>query len=118
MKLYRIKRNGSEFAHVAGNEGSDKHGWRFTAYTELAGCKAECEMLADERRGMQTFEPTEIRVGGIPDEAVCFFKDGNMWCCVHGDFQNLQESPAGFGENFEEALNNLRLATVTTTQAK
>jgi hypothetical protein len=48
------------------------------------------------------------RKPSIPHEAVCFFKDGNMWCCVHGDFVNLQESPAGFGKTFEEALANLK----------
>lgn len=43
----------------------------------------------------------------IPAHAVCFYKDGNMWCCVNGDFKNLQESPAGFGASFDEALNDL-----------
>ena len=43
----------------------------------------------------------------LPDEAVCFFKDGDKWCCVHGDFIDLQSSPAGFGDTFEEAMNNL-----------
>ena len=32
----------------------------------------------------------------IPDEAVCFFRDGNKWCCVFGDFADLHQSPAGF----------------------
>lgn len=45
---------------------------------------------------------------GVPHDAVCFFKDGDRWCCVHGDFVSLQESPAGFGETFESALENLR----------
>lgn len=49
----------------------------------------------------------EPLIRNIPDSAVCFFKDGNSWCCVHGDFINLQESPAGFGDTFEEALKNL-----------
>lgn len=43
----------------------------------------------------------------IPDSAVCVFRDGNKWCCVRGDFINLQESPAGFGNTFEEALDKL-----------
>lgn len=45
---------------------------------------------------------------GVPDSAVCFFQDGNKTCAVHGDFINLQESPAGFGDNFEEALAELK----------
>jgi hypothetical protein len=46
----------------------------------------------------------------IHHSAVCFFKDGNRWCCVNGDFVNLQESAAGFGETFEEALIALQEA--------
>ena len=43
----------------------------------------------------------------IPASAVCCFVDGDQWCCVFGDFINLQESPAGFGKTPEEALNSL-----------
>jgi hypothetical protein len=43
----------------------------------------------------------------IPHDAVCFFRDGDKMCCVFGDFVNLQESPAGFGDNFDEALEDL-----------
>jgi hypothetical protein len=32
------------------------------------------------------------------------FLDGNMWCATRGDFENLQESPAGFGETCLDAL--------------
>lgn len=35
------------------------------------------------------------------------FMDGNMWCAVDPDFQNLQESPAGFGETPELAREEL-----------
>lgn len=45
---------------------------------------------------------------GVPNEACCFFEDGDKWCAVHGDFQNLEESPAGFGDTFEEALDQLQ----------
>lgn len=48
------------------------------------------------------------RLSAIPDAAVCFFKDGSKWCAVHGDFINLQESPHGFGDTFEEALGSLQ----------
>jgi len=43
----------------------------------------------------------------IPASAICFYKDGDKWCAVHGDFVNLQESPAGFGDTFEDALSDL-----------
>lgn len=35
------------------------------------------------------------------------FKEGNMWCAVHKDFTNLQESPAGFGLTPELARTEL-----------
>lgn len=35
------------------------------------------------------------------------FMDGNQFCAVKPDFDNLQESPAGFGETKEEAIQNL-----------
>lgn len=31
-------------------------------------------------------------------------KDGNSWCATRGDFINLQESPAGFGDTALEAM--------------
>ena len=35
----------------------------------------------------------------------CVFElDGNMWCCHLPDFQDLMQSPAGFGETQEEAF--------------
>lgn len=46
----------------------------------------------------------------IPDEAICFYKDGDAWCCVNGDFVDLQESPSGFGSDFSQALDNLQAA--------
>jgi hypothetical protein len=33
--------------------------------------------------------------------------DGDMWCAVFRDFQNLQESPAGFGKTRKEAVIEL-----------
>lgn len=41
---------------------------------------------------------------GIPKDALCTFQDGNQFCCVRADFINLQESPAGFGNNREDAI--------------
>lgn len=43
----------------------------------------------------------------IPQVALCLFKDGESWCCVFGDFVDLQESPAGFGETFDDAISDL-----------
>jgi hypothetical protein len=35
------------------------------------------------------------------------FMDGNAWCAVNPDFINLQESPAGFGDDREAAITAL-----------
>lgn len=53
-----------------------------------------------ERKG----KPDE---SAIPHDAVCIFKDGNQWCAVFGDFVNLQESVAGFGPTFNDAIDDL-----------
>lgn len=34
-------------------------------------------------------------------------KDGNQWCATRKDFENLQESPAGFGDTALEAMAEL-----------
>lgn len=44
----------------------------------------------------------------IPPQALCFFRDGNQICCVFGDFINLQESPAGFGADYDAAVDDLQ----------
>ena len=36
------------------------------------------------------------------------YRDGNQWCATRVDFENLQESPAGFGDTCLEALIDLR----------
>jgi hypothetical protein len=51
----------------------------------------------------------------IPHNAVCFFKDGDKLCAVFTDFINLQESPAGFGDDFNEAMENLKQALASAT---
>lgn len=43
----------------------------------------------------------------IPDEAICLFMDGDKWMAVRGDFINLAESPAGFGDTMTQAMNEL-----------
>jgi|GEM_PF-4317576 len=50
-----------------------------------------------------------IHQSGIPAHALCYFKDGDQWCCVFGDFINLQESPAGFGNTQSDALVDLTI---------
>lgn len=35
------------------------------------------------------------------------YKDGSSWCAVGSGFTNLQESPAGFGNTPQEAVNDL-----------
>lgn len=44
---------------------------------------------------------------GIPDDAVCYFPDGDQICCVRPDFTNLQESHVGFGETMQQAYDAL-----------
>ena len=71
------------------------------------------EERAERRAAMRAIAamgaPPEAQ-SGIPAHAACLFKDGDAWCCVRGDFINLQESPAGFGTNMQEALNALSVA--------
>ena len=38
------------------------------------------------------------------------YMDGNAWCATRSDFENLQESPAGFGASVVEALTELARA--------
>ena len=62
------------------------------------------DLLQSLRKEMR--RASKIRQG-IPDDAICFFKDGDKMVAVFGDFKNLQESPAGFGETFVEAFDGL-----------
>ncbi len=41
---------------------------------------------------------------------VRLFIDGGSWCATRADFENLQESPAGFGDTAREALTKLAIA--------
>ena len=43
----------------------------------------------------------------IPSESLVMYLDGNKWCCCRGNFVNLQESLAGFGETKEAAISDL-----------
>lgn len=49
--------------------------------------------------------------GPLPDwwnTDVRVFLDGNAWCATGAGFQNLQESPAGFGDSPAAAVANMR----------
>ena len=60
--------------------------------------------------------------GGPKEGAPVLFADGNtsegrtMWCAVMPDFENLQESPAGFSGNPLEAIAELRAAIARDAQ--
>lgn len=73
-----------------------------------------------ERTGIETIDELKAMIdiikiqkyritsGIIPNNVYCFM-DGDQWCCVFGDFINLQESPAGFGKTTGEALKSLKI---------
>lgn len=44
-----------------------------------------------------------------PEGAFVTFRDGDQWCCVRPDFENLQESKAGFGNTVSAAYIALQL---------
>lgn len=46
------------------------------------------------------------------------YMDGNMWCATYDDFEDLQVSPAGFGETPELAIEALKKETAMTTEVK
>lgn len=41
------------------------------------------------------------------DTGVRVYKDGGLWCAVGPNFENLQESEAGFGETPQQAVDRL-----------
>jgi hypothetical protein len=45
----------------------------------------------------------------IPDTAICFWREGVQWCCAFGDFISEQQSPIGYGETFDAAMEALRI---------
>lgn len=56
----------------------------------------------------------------IPNDAICVFKDGSSFVAVHGNFVDLQESPAGFGNTPSGAIDALhgKVATDPTTSER
>jgi hypothetical protein len=61
--------------------------------------------------------------GGPAEGEPILFEDGTtpkgypMWCAVMPDFENLQESPAGFSGDPLKAITNLREAIAAQPQA-
>src|SRR5215213_970526 len=71
------------------------------------------------RQALRTFEVARSTESGtpivrpvIPPHAICFFIEGYKLACVRGDFQNLAESPAGFGDTMKEAFDDLQRAEI------
>lgn len=70
-------------------------------------CTGAIFMVMRELAGMRL---STAGVSGVPEHALCLFKDGDAWCCVRGDFINLQESRAGFGQCIRDAIWALQAA--------
>lgn len=58
-------------------------------------------------RVSQILAENPVEKSGVPHNAICLFRDGNKMCAVFGDFINLQESPAGFGDDYQQAIADL-----------
>lgn len=58
-------------------------------------------------------ETTAIALGRKPEPPKVYrvYKDGDKWCATFEDFVNLQESPAGFGDEPWEAISDLTKRT-------
>lgn len=73
-----------------------------------------CGMLMDDVRPavnawqtIQNIFAGHRRVVNPGDDVVIFERDGNQLCAHRKDFVNLQESLAGFGKTYDEAMNDL-----------
>lgn len=51
----------------------------------------------------------------MPEDTLCFFRDGDRWCCVRKDFVNLQESNAGFGKTLGDAMEDYAYNKITSS---
>lgn len=68
----------------------------------LGACKDRINELADKWHCNDQDADKFASVVGVEIE-----RDGDQWCAHKSDFINLQESPAGFGNNKLEALADL-----------
>ena len=55
--------------------------------------------------------------GGPGSHDIRFVRDGNMWCAFMPDFENLQESSAGFGITQQDAERDLFAARARDAKA-
>jgi hypothetical protein len=101
-------------------DGIEERAERRTAYRAVATDTRVCHAPGDRCFGCEHYQGKAAECkykgaaqSGVPVNAFCFFRDGDQWCCVWGDFKNLQESPAGFGETQDEACMGLVRGVVT-----
>ena len=90
------------------------------AYRAIVADKRVCHAPGDRCHGCEHYQGKaaeckykSMLMRGVPSNAFCFFRDGNTWCCVWGDFINVQESPVGFGDTQDEACMALVRGFVT-----
>lgn len=69
------------------------------------------------RRLLEQIESSPLAVSAIPHDAICVFRDGNQWVAVFGDFKNLQESPSGYEDTFDMAIEALHKALAAAKEA-
>jgi hypothetical protein len=82
-------------------EPSDREGaWRILIEGLASGAKPDRVMELAEKWGCNDADAL-IYAEYL---GVKLSRDGNQWCATKGDFQNLQESPSGFGTTCLEAL--------------
>lgn len=80
------------------------------ATDSLVSAYREADYVAESRAWIASLIRTARKpkpVSGLPTCAVCYFMDGDQWCCAHADFVNVQESPCGFGPTMADALSAL-----------
>lgn len=65
-------------------------------------------VITQNGRDPMEYDFIEVKPNGVPASALCYFKEGDKFQCVFGDFINLQESPAGFGDTYDEAFEDLK----------
>lgn len=95
----------SDFArHLWPVDPDDREGaWRLLVEAHSLGAKPEriASLAAKWGCDDEDAENYANRIG------VTIQRDGNAWCATAPGFENLQESPAGFGETKLEAMGSL-----------
>jgi hypothetical protein len=56
--------------------------------------------------------------GGPPATGTRFMRDGDMWCAFRPDFENLQESIAGFGPTQVAAFDDMAMRIANDITAR